>query len=100
MYIVPLAWLYVVVLMAASEDTIFQSVMTLILWGVIPIGIFMYIFGTPGRRRAKAQAEQLAELSAELSAEQPTNLAKSALPDALSPSADDGTNGDKKKSDL
>jgi uncharacterized protein HemX len=57
MYIVPIAWLYVVVIMAASEDTIFQSVMTLILWGALPVGIFVYIFGSPQRRRKNAQRE-------------------------------------------
>jgi hypothetical protein len=60
MYIIPIAWLYVAVIMAAGEETVFKSIMTLILWGALPVGIFVYLVGSPGRRRKKRALEQLA----------------------------------------
>jgi hypothetical protein len=98
MYIVPIAWAYVVVIMAAGDSSAFNGIMTLLLWGVLPISIFVYIFGTPKRRRERAQAEHQARLAAQ--EEQPTSIAtdltKLGLPaDHLLP-ADDGKNIDKK----
>ncbi|MGQ0711222.1 MAG: hypothetical protein ACT4NV_15915 [Rhodoferax sp.] len=65
MYLIVLAWAYIVVLMAATEatsstGTMLGAVFTLLLYGVLPIGLVMYIFGTPARKRAlrAAQAAQ------------------------------------------
>jgi uncharacterized protein HemX len=74
--------------MAASEDTIFHSVMTLILWGALPVGIFVYIFGSPQRRRKNAQRD----------AEQASSESISALPDdrhLAAPLDDDKNSGTK-----
>ncbi len=67
MYIVAIAWAFIVVLMAAAEATSTQgsvlgALITLMLYGVIPLTIVLYIMGTPMRRRAKHRAEQ-AELA-------------------------------------
>ena len=62
MHIVSLAWAFVVVLMAAAEATspqgsLLGAVITLMLYGVLPLGIVLYLMGTPMRRRARLRAE-------------------------------------------
>ena len=67
MYIVAIAWAFIVILMAAAEatstqGTVLGALITLLLYGVIPLTIVLYIMGTPMRRRAQHRAEQ-AELA-------------------------------------
>ena len=68
MYIVPIAWLYVALMMAVAEatssnGTVLGAVMTFVLYGLGPVALVAYLMGSPARRRAiKAQeAEQLAQ---------------------------------------
>jgi hypothetical protein len=66
MYIVPIAWLYVTLMMAAAEasspnGTLLGALITLVLYGLLPIGIVVYIMGTPARKRA-IRARETAEL--------------------------------------
>jgi len=68
MYIVPIAWLYVALMMAAAEatssnGTVLGALVTLVLYGLLPIGIVVYIMGTPARKRA-IKAREAAELEA------------------------------------
>jgi hypothetical protein len=61
-YLVALAWIYVVMMVAVAELTSPQgswlgAFFTLIGWGVIPLAIVLYIVGTPARRRARRAAE-------------------------------------------
>ncbi|MDX9716075.1 MAG: hypothetical protein RBT67_01715 [Thauera sp.] len=60
MYLVPVAWLYVVILVAAAEDTIVAAVLTFVFWGLAPLALFLWLFGTPARRRRRLvrEAEQ------------------------------------------
>lgn len=63
MYLVAIAWLYVVVMMAAAEalspqGTVLGAVITLMFYGVLPLSVLMYILGTPMRRRARLRSEQ------------------------------------------
>lgn len=65
MYIVAIAWMFVVVLMSATEATSTQgsllgALITFILYGVIPLAIVLYIMGTPARRQARLAAERTA----------------------------------------
>lgn len=62
MYIVPIAWMFVVVLMTIAEATSTQGTLlgaffTFLLYGLLPLVIVMYVLGTPGRRRARLAAE-------------------------------------------
>ncbi len=62
MHIVALAWMFVVVLMALAEATSTQGTVlgaffTLLLYGVLPLGLVLYLMGTPMRRRAQRAAE-------------------------------------------
>jgi len=66
MYLVAIAWAYVALLMAAAEalspqGTLFGAFITLMLYGVLPLGLLMYILGTPGRKRRRRAAESTAE---------------------------------------
>ena len=63
MYLVAIAWAYVVLMMALAEalspqGTILGALFTLLLYGILPLGIVLYILGTPLRRRARLAAEQ------------------------------------------
>lgn len=51
MYIVAIAWLYVVMVMAATESNLTAGAMTLLWYGVLPLSLFLWLFGTPQRRR-------------------------------------------------
>jgi hypothetical protein len=69
MYLVAIAWIYVVLMMAVAEalstqGTVLGAVITLVMYGVLPLGLLMYILGTPARRRARIAAEAAAEASA------------------------------------
>jgi len=62
MYLVAIAWLYVVVLMAIAEGTAvggswLGAAFTFLLYGALPLGISLYLLGTPARRKARRRAE-------------------------------------------
>lgn len=62
MYIVAIAWMFVVVLMAAAEATSSQgsvlgALITLLMYGVLPLALVLYIMGTPMRRQKQAVRE-------------------------------------------
>ena len=62
MYLIAIAWMYVVVMMALAEalspqGTVLGAVFTLLLYGLLPLGIVMYLLGTPMRRRSLRAAE-------------------------------------------
>ena len=70
MYIVPIAWLYVVVMMSVAEatnanGTVLGAIITFVLYGALPIGLILYFMGAPGRKRA-IRAREAAELKASL----------------------------------
>nr|WP_295077739.1 hypothetical protein [uncultured Roseateles sp.] len=71
MYLIAIAWGYVAVMMALAEATssqgsILGALITLLLYGVLPITIVLYILGAPGRKAArKKQAMAEAELAAQ-----------------------------------
>ena len=62
MYLIAIAWMYVVVMMALAEalsaqGTVLGALFTLLLYGALPLSIVMYLLGTPMRRRARRAAE-------------------------------------------
>ena len=67
MWIVAIAWIYVVVLMAATEPTAVGGVMTFVFYCAVPLSILFYITGarrrrlrkgtTPGRRAQPGRSE-------------------------------------------
>jgi len=68
MYLVPIAWLYVALMMAVAEatnsnGTLLGALITFVLYGVLPITLLVYVMATPARRRA-IKARERAELAA------------------------------------
>jgi hypothetical protein len=62
MVLVAIAWMYVVLMMAAAEATssngsLLGALFTLLLYGVLPLGIALYLLGTPARRARRRAAE-------------------------------------------
>lgn len=62
MHLVAFAWMYVVLMMAVAEaasstGTLLGAFFTLLLYGVLPLGIVLYIMATPARKRARRSKE-------------------------------------------
>ena len=63
MYIVPIAWLYVALMMSVAEatntnGTVLGGILTFILYGILPTSIIVYVMGAPNRKKARLAAEQ------------------------------------------
>ncbi len=63
MYLVPIAWLYVTLMMAiveatSSNGTVLGALVTFVLYGLLPVTLVMYLLRTPGRRRAQRAREK------------------------------------------
>lgn len=87
MYIVPIAWLYVALMMAVAEanhadGTVLGAVITFFLYGVGPVALVVYLMGAPARRRA-IKAREAAEMAQTRSAE--TDAGGHAPADAVPP---------------
>lgn len=64
-YLVALAWMYVVLMVAVAElsspqGTWLGAFFTVLGWGLVPLAVVLYIIGTPARRRARRAAEAAA----------------------------------------
>lgn len=62
MWIVAIAWMYVAVMMAVAEafspqGSVLGAVFTLLLYGIAPLALVMYLLATPARRRQRRAAE-------------------------------------------
>ena len=71
MYIVPIAWLYVALMMSVAEATntngsILGGILTFILYGILPISIIVYVMGAPNRKKARLAAEEAQNKIAQL----------------------------------
>jgi hypothetical protein len=60
MYVIAIGWLYVTLLMAATEANLTAGVLTFTLYGAAPLALFLWLFGTPQRRRNQRAADQRA----------------------------------------
>ncbi len=63
MYLVAIAWIYVVLMMAVAEaqstqGTVLGAIVTFVLYGVLPLSVVLYIMGAPRRRKRRQAAEQ------------------------------------------
>lgn len=58
MYVIAIGWLYVTLLMAATETNITAGILTFVLYGVAPLSLVLWLFGTPQRRRRIAAQER------------------------------------------
>jgi predicted membrane channel-forming protein YqfA (hemolysin III family) len=81
MYIIVIAWLYVAVMMAAAEAThvnggILSAVFTFIGYGLLPVGLVIYVMQSPARKKRR-QALEAAE-AAETAAKTPSETSEHA----------------------
>jgi hypothetical protein len=65
MYIVAIAWIYVVLMMAivealSTQGSVIGAIFTFLLYGVLPLSIVMYVMGAPARRSARRAADAAA----------------------------------------
>lgn len=63
MHIVAVGWLFVVVLLSLAEATSPQGTLlgaffTLLLYGVLPLSIVLYVMGSSARKRARQTVER------------------------------------------
>jgi len=63
MYIVVIAWMYVVLMMSITESSIVAGVMTFLFYGLLPCALMVWLFGgasrLSARRREQTQARPL-----------------------------------------
>ncbi len=69
MYLIVIAWLYVTLLMAlaeafSSQGSVLGAIITFVLYGLLPMGLVVYLMGTPLRRKAIRKSEELARQQA------------------------------------
>ena len=55
MYLIAIGWMYVVVMASIVNPNPVGGVLTFVFAGLGPLALFLWIFGTPARRRAKAR---------------------------------------------
>ena len=67
MYLIVIAWIYVVLMMSVAEatnsnGTVLGAVITFVLYGVLPAALVAYLMSAPARNRAikKRNAEEMA----------------------------------------
>lgn len=88
MYLIAIAWIYVVLMMSVAEatnttGTVLGAIVTFLLYGVLPLALVLYLLKSPDRRRA-IKARERAETLATQAPEPP---AASDPPDAGSHAA-------------
>lgn len=94
MYIIPIAWIYVALMMSVAEATntngsVLGAIITFVLYGVMPVALMMYFMGTPARKRA-IRAREMQE-HAEYLAAQEAAAANSSASGASSSAPDAGS---------
>lgn len=67
MYLIVIAWMYVVLMMSVAEathptGTLLGAIVTFFLYGVGPVVLVVYLLGSPARRKA-IKAREAAELA-------------------------------------
>ena len=87
MYIVPIAWIYVALMMSVAEatnsnGTVLGAIFTFLLYGLLPTGLMLYIMGTPARKR-KLRAQEEAIRAAQSSS--PPDASGHAAADPIAP---------------
>ena len=76
MYIIPIGWLYVALMMSVAEATSTQgsvlgAIITFLLYGVLPVALVLYYMGAPARKRAIREREAAERAAAQFVAGPP-----------------------------
>ena len=68
MYLIAIAWMYVVLMMSVAEatnanGTVLGAIVTFFLYGLLPLALVVYLMQAPARRKA-IKAREAAEMQA------------------------------------
>ena len=55
MFIIAIAWMYVVFMMSITETNVVAAIMTFLLYGIFPLTIVLYLIGSPKRKKNRQQ---------------------------------------------
>lgn len=55
MYIIAIAWMYVVILMAVTEKSLAAGLLTFIFYGLLPCALLLWLLGTKHRRNYQSR---------------------------------------------
>jgi len=85
MYIIPIAWIYVALMMSvaeatASNGTVLGAIFTFLLYGLLPVGLILYFMGTPARKRRIREREAAERAAASLQPDAGSLPATDAVP--------------------
>ena len=66
MYLIAIAWIYVVLLMSIAEATnsngsVLGALITFLIYGLLPLSLVLYVLRTPARKRAIKAREKAEE---------------------------------------
>ena len=90
MVLVVIAWLYVAVMMAVAEatnsnGTVLGALVTLVLYGLLPVALLVYLMRTPARRKASRAREAAQSVDAGGDPDAGRHAAAAAQGDAVAP---------------
>ena len=97
MYLIVIAWMYVVLMMSVAEatnstGTLLGALVTFVLYGVGPVALVVYLMGAPARNKTikKRQAEERRQQTAAAAvtadvAEPPPHSAADTIPASVAP---------------
>ena len=62
MYLIPIAWIYVALMMTVAEanhsqGTLLGALVTFVLYGLLPVALVVYLMGAPRRRKIRLGRE-------------------------------------------
>lgn len=58
MYLIAIPWLYVALLAAVADETVVGGVLTFIFYGLAPLALVLWLFGSPLRRRRQRELDR------------------------------------------
>jgi Flp pilus assembly protein TadB len=61
MYIVAIAWIYVIAMVALTESSLFAGLFAFIFYGVLPVSLIIWMSGTKVRRQRQRERESAAD---------------------------------------
>ena len=65
LYLIAIAWIYVVLLMSLAESSFVAGVLTFIAYCVIPMSLVLYILTSPARKRRQRALDEQKKLARE-----------------------------------
>lgn len=81
MYLVVIAWIYVVLMMSVAEatnttGTLLGAIITFVLYGLLPVSLVVYLMSAPARNKAikKRNSEELAKAALDADQMQSANI--------------------------